>query len=245
MSAPVAFSTLLLQLQQRANLENRVGFIPLAEQRSYLNEGLQEFHELVVAARGQGTFRRAQTFNALLGITDYPLAADFFAVDSVDIQLSPNQFLTATPYMEYERNAFRLYPAFSGWYFGAPVYYRVIGSAAAENVAIVAEKVIRFMPAPQAIYPISVNYIYAFPIFDLAGANDANVLDSVNGWTQYAVWWAVSACKHKLKEDASFALGRMAALRSRIEALAGETDAGAAERIKDVTVDYDSITWWK
>jgi hypothetical protein len=244
-SSPIAFSALMLQVQQKANLENRVGFVTLPEQRANLNEGLQEFHDLLVEARGQTHIRRSQSFLCQQGVSDYPLPADFFEMDSLDIELSPNQFLTATPYMEFERNAFRLYPAFSGWYFGAPVYYRIYGSSAIANVAIVAEKIVRFQPIPQSTYPIVVNYYYTFPSFDLAGANDANFVDSINGWTQYAVWWAVAAAKHKLKEDASFAMNRMAQLAQRIANLASQTDAGSAERIKDVNVDYDSVSWWK
>lgn len=248
MSAPVAFSALLLQLQQRANLENRAGFVTVPEQRGYLNEGLQEFHELLMKAGSNGArrhIRRSSVFQCQQGVSDYPLPTDFFEMFSLDIELSPNQFLTATPYMEFERNAFRLYPAFSGWYFGSPVYYAIYGSDTIANVGIVGEKIVRFQPIPQSTYPVHVNYIYTFPSFALDGSNDGNVIDSINGWTMYAVWWAVAAAKHKLKEDASFALGRMAKIEQRIAELAGDTDAGAAERVKDVLIDYDSIAWWK
>jgi hypothetical protein len=247
-SSPVLFSALLLQFQQRANLENRAGFITVPEQRSLLNEGLQEFHELLIKAPSNGGkkhLQRRYDFQSIQGTSDYPLPRDFLEMFSLDIELSTNQFLTCTPYMEFERNAFRLYPAFSGWYFGAPVYYAIYGSSMIANTGTVPEKIVRFQPIPQSNYPCHANYIYTFPEFALDGSNDGNAIDSINGWTMYAVWWAVSAARHKMKEDPTFAMARMAAIAQRISELSGETDAGAAERIKDVCVDYDSITWWQ
>jgi hypothetical protein len=124
------------------------------------------------------------------------------------------------------------------------VRWRIKGSPAEGNVASITEKVINFTPTPQAPYTIGLNYIYAAPQFDTTGADDAHVLDSVNGWASYVVWHAVAACKAKLKEDASFALGKMASLRDRIERLAPQNAAGDAERIRDVYQENEGSRWW-
>ena len=237
---------MLTQVQLRANIDLELGPVTLPEIRDYLNEGLAEFWDLLVEARGQEHIRKSQTFNTVSGTSAYPLAADFYELISIDIQIAPAQYLTATPYMESERNAFRLYPAWAGWFLSMPVYYRIQGTPTegGGGIATVVEKTLNFIPTPQSAYPITVNYIYRMPVFDTAGSQDASVIDSVNGWTAYAVWWAVAAVKNRLREDPSFAMGRMEMMKQRIQALAPQNDAGDAERIRDVYVDYDSNAWW-
>jgi hypothetical protein len=245
MSAPVAFSSLITSVQRRTNIENQTGFITLPEVREYLNEGLAEFYDLLVEARGQEHFRKAFQFSTVSNQGDYALPQDFYELISVDIQIAPMQYLTATPYMEFERNVFRLYPAWAGWFMSMPVYYRILGTDASMNVAAVKEKRINFIPSPQAAYPITLNYIYRFPKFATDGMQDANLVDGIDGWEAYPIWFATWACKHKLKEDGSFAAARLQDLRNRIQALAPQNDAGMAERIRDVETDYDASAWWK
>jgi hypothetical protein len=245
LSAPVAFSTLVLQAQRRANIDSEPGPVSTAEVRDYLNEGLTAFHDLLVGARGQEHCRKSQTFNTVAGTAAYPLASDFYELISIDIQLAPNQLLNAEPYMESERNAFKLYPAWAGWFLSMPVFYRIQGTASDQNVSAVTEKTLNFIPTPQAAYPITVNYVWRYPTFDTAGSQDTNLVNGVNGWELYAVWYAVAAIKNRLREDASFAMSKMAELKARIESLAPQNDAGRAERIRDVEVDWDSTgRWW-
>lgn len=247
MSAPVAFSAMITSVQRRANIDNQAGPILLPEIREYLNEGLTEFSDLLIEARGQEHCRKASSFNTVGNTASYVLPADFYELISVDIQIAPNQLITAEPYMERERNAFKLYP---GWTFAGGLYkwyYRILGSTGDQNVTsgALAEKQINFIPTPQAAYTVTLNYVWRYPTFDIAGSQDTNVVNGVNGWEVYAVWWAVSACKNRLKEDATFALQRVAELKDRIQNLAPQNDAGQAERIQDVERDMDSFSWWR
>lgn len=245
MSAPVAFSTLITQVQRRANIDNEPGPITLPEIRDYLNEGLTEFQDLLIAARGQEHCRKSQSFSTVSNQSAYSLAADFNELISIDIQIAPNQLITADNYMERERNAFKLYP---GWTFAGGLYkwwYRIQGSTGDQNAVTVAEKSVNFIPTPQAAYPVTVNYIWRYPTFDLAGANDSNFVNGVNGWELYAVWHAVICCKGRLREDAALAMSRKAELKDRIQNLAPHNDGGRAERIQDVERDLDSFSWWR
>jgi hypothetical protein len=245
MSSAVPFATLMNSVRLRTNTENRKGLITDPEVREYLNEAGAEYWDLLVEARGQEHFRRSYNFTTVANQSAYSLPSDFYELISIDIQLVPLQFINAQPYMEEERNAFRLYPAYAFWYTSTPVYYRLQGSIAAANVAAVVEKTVNFIPGPLAGYGITLNYVYTFSRFDTGGANDANVIDSVNGWSDFMVWGAVLACKQKLKEDGSFAAERLERLRQRIQNMASQNDAGHAERVKDTSGDYEGgRSWW-
>jgi hypothetical protein len=244
MSAPVAFSALITAVQLRANIDNQAGPVTLPEIRGYLNEGLAEYWDLLVEGRGQEFIRKQQVISTTAGTSAYSLASDFYELISVDLQVTPTQFLSMTPYMEHERNLFRQWPTPSAWFLGMPLFYRILGSTGVGNVAFVVEKQINFIPTLQQAYSVNVNYIYRLPPFDVAGSQDANLIDAINNWTDFAIWQAVACVKHRLREDPSFALSRVESLKSRIEALAPMNDAGNAERIRDVNVSYD-FPWWR
>jgi hypothetical protein len=242
MSAPISLASMLTSVQRRANIENQVGFITLPEQREYLNEALSELYDLLVAARGQEHFRKQQAITTLANVSAYPLASDFYELISVDIQLAPNQKLDARAYSESERNMFQNYPLWPGWLLGFPVYYRIQGSPQS-NGAMTIEKVINFIPYPQnSLFPVFVNYYPIFTPFATDGSQDNSVFNGVNGWEAFAIWSTVVTCKHKLKEDASLAMAKVTAIRTRIKSLASQNDAGTAERIKDVS-ETDCAPW--
>lgn len=246
MASLVAFSDLIAAVRGWTNTENRTGFFTDADVRRGLNEGLQEFWEKLIASRGQEHVRKPWPITITSGQSEYALPGDFFELISIDIQVGPGQFISCRAYMEAERNAFRLYPGWSGWYMGLPVYFRLKGSMACANIPSPLDKTINFIPTSTSNFPITLNYIYAFPKFDAAGANDNNKIDSVNGWTDYAVWYAVMLGKHKLKEDPSFAMSQIERVGKRIEEMAGQNSAGDAERIRDVEAgDYEALGWWR
>src|SRR5271165_4381160 len=246
MAAPVAFSSLVTAVRGWTNTENRTGFFTSTDVHNALNEGLQEFWEKLIAARGQEHVRKQWPLIITSGQASYALPTDFFELISIDIQVGPGQYISCRPYMEAERNAFRLYPGWSGWYMGLPVYFRIQGSPAAANLPIPVDKTINFIPTTTSNFPVTLNYIYTFPTFDPAGSQDANQIDSINGWTNYAVWYAVMVGRSKLKEDPSFAMAMMERIGKRIEELAGQNSAGDAERERDVEGgDYEALGWWR
>lgn len=246
MAALVAFSDLMTAVRGWTNTENRTGFFTDADIRRALNEGLQEFWEKLIAARGQEHVRKPWPITVAANVSAYPLPPDFFELISIDIQVGPGQFISCRPYMESERNAFRLYPGWSGWYMGLPTYFRIQGSDLAANSPAPHDKTINFIPASTSSFPITLNYIYTFPVFDVGGAQDANKIDSINGWTNYAVWYAAAIGKAKLKEDGSKAESQMARIAARIQEMAGQNSAGDAERIRDVEAgDYEALGWWR
>jgi hypothetical protein len=246
MSSMVQFADLMLAVRAWTNTENQAGVFTDKDVRRALNQGLQELHEKLVAARGQEHIRKAFPLSVVANQSSYSLPPDFFELISIDIQIGPNQFLSCRPYMEPERNAFRLYPGWSGWYMGLPVYFRIQGSTGYANSGTPAEKTISFIPTSTSTFPVTLNYVYAFPRFDLGGAQDANYIDSINGWTDYAVWYAAAIGRAKMKEDPMFALQERERIGARIQELAGQNASGDAERIRDVeSGDLDGLGWWR
>lgn len=238
MSLPKTLSTMLTDVIQRANLENFVAesgtFISKPELRGYLNETIAELYDMLVEARGQEYYRKEYTFQTINNQPSYALPPDFYELISVDIFLAPNIVLTAHPYMESERNRFRWYP---GWFYNMPVYYRLLGSQSATGAALMPAR-INFIPAPSAVYSITLNYIAAFRPFLTDGTEDLYIFDGINGWEGFATWNVAAICLEKMQKDSSYARARAEEFKRRIQGLAADRDAGSPERPHDVSSDY-------
>jgi hypothetical protein len=244
-AAPIAFSALITSVQRRANIDNQAGPITLPEIREYLNSGLSEYWDFLVEARAMEFIRKSFVITTVASVEFYTLPVDFYELISGDVQVAPGQFVPLLPFGERERNMFKLFPVAAGVSMSAPFYYRIIGNVALANVTAgaFAERQVHLIPMPPSAYTVTLNYVYRLPIFDITGAQDGNVIDSVNNWTDYAVWSAVADCKNRLKEDPSYAMAKCQSLRDRIAGLASMTDAGRAERIVDAD-DDSSAYWW-
>jgi hypothetical protein len=219
-ASSVTLTSLIASVRRRANIENQTAFIPDAEITEYLNAGLAALYDMLVQAGAQPWYRNSYTITTTGNTTAYDLPADFYEMQSVDVQLGNGGIptISARPYMEFERNRYKYYP---GWLYGTPVYYRLQGST------------INFIPAPGSTYNVTLNYYPVFP--KLASGSDS--FDGVNGWEEYAIWKATADCKAKLEEDPSYALGAMAKLEQKIQSMSEQRDTGAAERMTETDAD--------
>lgn len=224
---------------QRANLENLVAesnsVITLPEIRGYLVEATQELYDILISARGQEHYRASYTFNTESNRTSYPLPQNFYQLLSVDINLGGNLYLSARPYNEWERNAFKWIP---GWYYNTPVYFRMLGVPDSTG-ANLQPGMINFIPSPNSAFQVTLNYYPVFRPWLLDGTEDSNVFDGVNGWHGHAIWNVAAVCLEKLKQDSSFARAQVAKYTQRIEALAPDRHAGDAERVHDSLASND------
>ena len=224
---------MLTSVQQRANIENLVlaanSVITLPELRGYINEGIQELYDLLVECRGPEWFRKSYTFNTTSNQSGYATPSDLYNLISVDINLGGNLFITARPYMEAERNAFRWN---SAWYYDTPVYFRLQGTPDSTG-ANLAPSNINFIPSPNSNFAVTLNYVPAFRPFLTDGTEDGNVFDGVSGWEGLPIWAVTAICLEKLKQDSSFARAQVEKYTRRIEALGNDRQAGDAERVHD------------
>lgn len=239
MPAPISLASMLTSIVRRANIENFVAesgtLISNPELREYVNEVRMELYELLVEARGQEFYRKEYTFQTSPNIGEYSLPDDFFELISTDLYIAPNQVLSARPYMEAERNRFRWYP---GWYYNQPVYYRLLGSPQNKGAALQPQR-INFIPAPASVNTIVLNYVPVAKPFLTDGTEDNLVIDGVSGWEAFIVWGVVQICLEKMEQNSDFAMTQQAKVRQRIMDLAVDRDAGAAERVHDVSQDLE------
>lgn len=243
MSAPITLGAMLNSVRLRANLENQTGFIADAEIYEHLNYGIGELYDLLIAARAQEYYRNSISFNTTANQAFYSFSSigitDFYQLVSLDVQLGTNITISARPYMEAERNRFKWYP---GWFYNMPVYYRILGGAVTSGSPAggsSANSGISFIPAPSGAFNVTVNYYPVFTPFATNGSASSSTFDGINGWEEYAIWRATAACKAKGDEDPAFALSMLASMKERIQGLAASHDGGNAERVHDVTADYD------
>jgi hypothetical protein len=211
---------MIQSVRRRANIENQYAFIPDAELTEYLNAGLAKVYEMLVEAKGQEFYVAKYTFNTQANTDTYALPGDMFELMAVDLNLGNMITLTCRPFMLSERNRYRWFP---GWNYTLPVYYRIQGAN------------IKFIPAPSSVYSCTLQY---YPTYQLL-ADPADSFDGVNGWEEYGVWAAVADCKAKGDEDPSYARSMCAEIKEKIEAMAADRAGYDAERVHDVSADFD------
>lgn len=218
MARTVTLTTLLTRVRQRADLESQTRRTTDAEITDHINEGIAELYDVVRGAFGQDYFRAASTFATTNGADTYALPADFLSLLSVDVALSNSISLTARPYMENERNAFKAFP--TGWLYGQPIWYRLYAAN------------IKFIPTPNGAYSVTLNYCPTPP--KLSAPSDT--FDGINGWEEYAVLDAAIKCCIKDEDVDMIGIldSRKERMKQRILDYAPERDAGQPERVHDV-----------
>jgi hypothetical protein len=230
---------MMTAVKQRANIENLVlpanSVIIESELRGYVNEAVQELYDLLIASRGVEYNRKDFVFTTFGNQAVYPLPSDFYSLISCDLQLGANVVLSALPYMEFERNHYRVY---SGWYWTTPVKYRLLGNPDTSG-ATLQSQMISFIPAPSSITTVVLHYFPVFRKFLTDGTEDANVFDGVGGWEGHVIWNVAAMCLEKLKQDSGFARAQVEKYTARIEALAPDRHAGDPERVHDSLNDID------
>jgi hypothetical protein len=225
----VSLNTLIQRALQRSNLEGAsLGsnpFLSPSELADMVNQSIADWYDMVRLTTWGGQFYRsvfALPGGTSPGVSVYPLPGDFLSMISVDVFITPNMVLNARPFQEENRNMFRWYPV--GWLYDQPIFYQVWGN----NIS--------FIPSPQSVFTVSLNYVPTAPV--LAGNAQ---LDGINGWEEWIVLdVAIKALVKDGQLDIIPALeGMREAQAARIRAGAVARDQGAAEVVHDVTTSFD------
>jgi len=231
MAYQVTLGTLMERTLQRANLEGASSFIKPYELVDLINGSVAEFVDEVRGTTWNGTYTRSSlSFVTSTNSQLYPLPSDFLSLISVDVFISGSSpVITARPYQEEQRNAFRNMPIMFGWGFARPIYYQVQG----ENIS--------FIPIPLGTYNVTLNYVPTAPIL----ADSEDTLDSINGWEEFIVLDAAIKCLIKTgsMDMVPQLENRLAAQRQRIRALAPRRDQSGAERVHVIENAGDGWGW--
>ncbi len=221
MARTVGMTSLALQVRQRADMQNSSGFIGDSELYEYINQSIADLYDLIIAAWGQDRYMATAGVVTASGVDTYPLPSDFYLLRGVDAVLGGNYSVSLRPFMFNERN---LYKSGPGWLYGQPIAYRLEGS----NIV--------FLPQPTGVFNVTLWYIPAPTRLVVGSETGTNVFDGVSGWEEYVVVDAAIKCLQKEESDPSVLMARKQELKARIEAMAPQRDAGAAERVTDVTM---------
>lgn len=229
MPASVQLSTLATEVRRRGNFETNDqanAFATDAEIYALLNTYLAEFFDELIAAKGPAYFRATPwIISTVSGTASYPLASDHYKVISVDVTWGQNIVRSARPFEEAERNRYKWLG--EGWNYDTPVFYQIQGSA--QNPSIPQPPNIVFQPIPSGVTQVTVNYVAAFQQLT---AN--NYIDSINGWTDFAIYMAIADLKDKDEADSSVWTAKGERLRQRIRSLAESVDLAEPPRVQRV-----------
>lgn len=227
----VTLATLSERVLQRANLEGASAFIKPYELTDLINGSIAEWCDEVRGTTWNGTYTRSDyTFDTERDTQAYDLPFDFLSLISVDVFIAPNSpVITAQPYQEEQRNAFRNLPLMYAWGFARPIYYQVQGT----NIS--------FIPVPQGAYQVTVNYVPVAPQLE----DPADTIDCINGWEEFIVLDAAIKCLTKAGELETIPVLERALekQRQRIRAMAPRRDQQGAERVHVVQNTNDGWGW--
>lgn len=185
----------------------------------------QEATELAIAIRqaeGQPHNRTLGTIAVVVGTSSYSLPSDFWELLGIEAVIGGlNRRLE--PFMENERAGLTNSQILGT--VSSPMY-RIEGS------------VIEFLPATLT-FTASIKYVPGATRLTL-GQTPPATYDGFNGYEMVPIYGTVAVMKDKEESDPSFYEGRKARLMTQIKAIAAQRDAGAPERVSDVTGGLDN-----
>lgn len=213
---------LVADVLHRANLEYSDLVTP-DEVLEYLNQELAELRTHIRLNEGQPHDRKvAPPIAVTAGISLYDLPSDFWEILGVEANLN-GLVRRLEPYMENERAGL--------------VNTQLINSMSSPMYRLASKTQLEILPA-KFTFTATLKYVPSEPRLVL-GASPPSTVDGYNGYEIAAVYGAVATCKEKELVDPSFYEARKARQYKLIEAAAAQRDAGAPERVTDVTGGLD------
>jgi hypothetical protein len=175
-----------------------------------------ELYDLLVQARGQDYYATYATLNIVGGTSLYSLPSDFYQLLSLSLVWS-SSVQEDVPNISTARQRISFLNG-ANWAQGAPKGFRLRATQ------------IEILPTPTSAVTGSLVYVPAFPGF----ANDAAVIDGVNGWEKL-VALRVAMEMRAIEEQPYADLQNLYEIeKQRITDMAADRDAGHTSQILDV-----------
>lgn len=225
MARNVTLLSLRNQARLRADKVNS-GFILDAELNQYINNSATELYDLLVGAYGNDYYMKNYTFSVNGTDREYPLPADFYKLEGIDLYINPSRFITLKPFMFNERGRYQ------------------DGSNWAAIVAIqgpryhLKNNVIEFNPSPPGAHNMNMYYVPELPEM----TNDSDTFDGVNGWEEFIIIDAAIKMLQKEESDVSVLAAQKAAIIKRINLMAENRDIGHSFVVNDVQRDWNDAS---
>lgn len=226
--------SLRLAAQQRADRVNSQ-FVTLSEWNFFINQAAFELYDLLVTNYEDQYVAQPAYFTTNGTTYQFPLpdgvisftnmagqsyvAPPFYKLLGVDLGLNnaPNGFVTVKKFNFIDRNQY-VFPNTASTIYGVfNLQYRMLGNT------------IEFIPVPSASQPIRIWYIPRMPQL----LQDTDILDGINGWSQYVIIRAAKYALDKEESDTSKLDAELLFLKQRIEETSSNRDAGQPDTVSD------------
>lgn len=230
----ITLGSLRLAAQQRADRVNSQ-FVTLPEWNFFINQSATELYDLLVTnyedqyvAQPAYFTTDGSTYQFPLpdGVTSFTnqggasyIAPPFYKLLGVDLGLNnaPNGFVTVKKFNFINRNQY-VFPNTASTIYGVfNLQYRLLGNT------------VEFIPVPSASQPIRIWYIPRMSIL----LQDTDILDGVNGYSQYIIIRAAKYALDKEESDTSTLTQELVYLKQRIEESSSNRDAGQPDTVSD------------
>jgi fibronectin type 3 domain-containing protein len=216
----MSLSELRLSAQQRADRVNS-NFVSVPEWNSYINQAAFELYDLLVTCYEDYYIASPYQFQTD-GSQSYDLSTRiplFYKLAGVDcgISSSNNAWVTLKKFDFIARNRY-VYPNLNATVVGLTnLQYRIMGSK------------LMFIPTPSSGQYLQIWYIPRMTQL----LQDTDVLDGVDGWTEYVIVRAAKYILDKEESDTSKLDAELLFLKSRIEETAMNRDVGQPDTISN------------
>lgn len=229
LTGKVSLAQLREQSMQRADLQNSQ-FVTVPEWNSYLNQSAFELYDLLVNTYEDYFITTPYMITTDGSTSQYTLPSDFYKLNGVDLGLDANgnAWVPVNKFDFIKRNDY-VFPSVTSNYLGVfNARYRLVGNT------------LMFIPTPSAGQVIRVWYT---PRMKQLLA-DTDVLDGVDGWTEYVIVDAAIKALQKEESDVSVLAAEKAMLRQRIEESAMNRDAGQPDTISATRSNSGTGNGW-
>ena len=221
MATTMQLSDLQAAIFQRADMVGSQ-FVSTPELTSYINQSYFELYDLLVSAYGEDYFVASPAYTVTTdGVSElFALPSDFYKLLGVDLQVTPQQWMTLKPFAFSERNK-HSYPNYQSPYGITNLRYRPQGNF------------LWLRPLPMGAQTLRLWYVPKLAPL----VNGTDTVDGVSGWTEYIIVDGAIKCLQKQESDVSVLMAQKQALAIRILEMAENRDVGTAMRVADVRGD--------
>lgn len=214
----LSLGQLRLMSQQRADRVNS-NFVTLPEWNTYISQSAFELYDILTTLYEDYYLAEPYQFTTTGSDNTYDLPPDLYKLQGVDLGLSTTNEARVTihKFDFIERNRY-VYPNITSTFLGVfNLRYRMMGDK------------IHFIPTPAGGQYINLWYIPRMT----QPLQDTDVIDGVDGWTEYIVVDAAIKALQKEESDVSVLMAQKQALVDRIQSMAMNRDAGQPDTISN------------
>lgn len=217
MSGSVTFLELINQSKDRADMTGS-SFVTDPQWKEYINKSKDVLYGKLVAAYGDDYYTTSYSFPLVGGTSSYPLPADFFKLNLVELDIGGGEFIPLDRFTMKNRNRgyqTRYYETYQ---------YRLIGSN------------IEFTPNPSSGNTINLWYTPFSPNL----VNDGDTLNGFNGWEEFIIIDAAIKAMRKEESDTTELERDRLVFIDEFNSIKQNRDASNPKRVKDKSRNYEN-----